>query len=347
MAADFGSRAAAVLDEAMRAGAFPGATAEAGSSDAPLWSHATGRHTYDPGARSVTTDTIYDLASLTKVIATTSATMRLVGRDALDLDAPAHTWMPEWRDGPFRDVRVHDLLEHASGLAAWAPLYREHPGPDSLRQAIAEMTPEYPPRTMSVYSDLGFMVLGIIIASAADASLDAQFDAFRAESALPPRLRYGAAGMTNVAPTEFDPWRGRVPHGEVHDENAAAFGRAAPQAGLFGAAADVGAFARLVLRTYREETALGTPALMTRFATRSTVPGSSRALGWDTMLPTSSCGAHMSARAIGHTGFTGTSLWIDPERDRYYVLLSNRVHPTRENQKIQGARRAFHDAFAN
>ncbi len=346
MAADSGTRAAALLDAAVLDGAFPGATAEMGTAAQPLWHHATGRHTYEPAAPPVTPDTIYDLASLTKVIATTSAAMRLDGSGALDLDAPASGWMPEWREGPFQTVRVRDLLEHASGLAAWAPLYLDHAGPEALRRAIAALPPAYPPRSKSIYSDLGFLVLGIVIASAGGAPLNAQFDAFREEAALPSRLRYGVAAA-DVAPTEFDPWRGRVPQGEVHDENAAAFGGAAPHAGLFGAAADVGAFGRLVLRTFTEPTPLGTPELMRRFATRSSVPGSSRALGWDTMLPTSSCGTRMSPRAIGHTGFTGTSLWIDRENDRYYVLLSNRVHPTRENQKIQAVRRAFHDAFGD
>jgi CubicO group peptidase (beta-lactamase class C family) len=150
--------------------------------------------------------------------------------------------------------------------------------------------------------------------------------------------------MQNVAPTEFDPWRGRLCAGEVHDENAFALGGVAAHAGLFGTARDVGAFGRVVLRTFREQTPLGTPALMSVFASRSDVPGSSRALGWDTMLPTSSCGMRMSADAIGHTGFTGTSLWIEPSRDRYYVLLTNRVHPTRQNAQIRGVRRAWHDA---
>ena len=347
MPAESRAPAAAVLDAAVADGAFPGATAEMGSSEQTLWHHATGRHTYEPAATPVTPSTIYDLASLTKVIATTSAAMRLAGRGALDLETPASRWVPEWPDGPFRDVRVRDLLEHASGLPAWAPIYQDHAGPDAMRRAIAAVPPAYPPRTQSIYSDLGFLLLGIVVADVGGAPLDRQFDAFRVEGALPSRLRYGVADGADVAPTEFDPWRGRVPRGEVHDENAAAFGGAAPHAGLFGAAADVGAFARLVLRTFTETTPLGTPEWMRIFATRSSVPGSSRALGWDTMLPTSSCGSRMSPRAIGHTGFTGTSLWIDPANDRYYVLLSNRVHPTRENQKIQQVRRDFHDAFGN
>lgn len=341
----------AVLADAVASGAFPGASAETGTSTGATWQHAAGALTYAPGATRVTPRTLYDLASLTKVIATTSLAMRLKRSGALDLDAPAHQWMPAWVEGPFSDVRVRDLLEHAAGLAAWLPLYEAFDSArlpatakDDVTGAIAALAPAYPPRAKSIYSDLGFIVLGHVIESAAGARIDAAFEAFRAEASLPEPLRYGAAAGHDVAPTEFDPWRGRLLTGEVHDENAFAMGGAAPHAGLFGTAADVGAFARLVLRTFGEETALGTPLLMAAFAARSRVPGSSRALGWDTMLTTSSCGGRMSAGAIGHTGFTGTSLWIDPVHDRYFVLLTNRVHPTRENKQIRDVRRAFHDA---
>ena len=124
-------------------------------------------------------------------------------------------------------------------------------------------------------------------------------------------------------------------------------GGVAAQAGLFGTAAAVGAFARLVLETFQRDTILGSPDLMRTFATRTRVPGSSRALGWDTMLPTSSCGTRMSRTAIGHTGFTGTSLWIDWERDLYVVLLTNRVHPTRANERLTALRPRVHDAIVD
>ena len=338
------ARAAAVLESAVKDGAFPGAVAEAGTSAGALWQGAAGRLTYEPESPHTRAETIYDLASLTKVISTTSIAMRLVRRGALDIEETVSTWLSEWRDGPFQDVRVRDLLEHSSGLAAWLPLFKDHTGRAALRGAIAALAPDYPPRSKSVYSDLGFILLGHVVESAGGRPLDSMFDELSAEAQLYAELTYTARGP-EVAPTEFDPWRGRVPVGEVHDENAAALGGVAPHAGLFGTAASVGSFARLVLRTFEEDTALGTPALMARFSSRSAVPDSSRALGWDTMLPTSSCGERMTAGAIGHTGFTGTSLWIDRTRDRYYVLLSNRVHPTRENNKIRQVRRDFHDAW--
>ena len=147
-----------------------------------------------------------------------------------------------------------------------------------------------------------------------------------------------------IAPTEFDPWRQRLLQGEVHDENAALLGGIAGHAGLFGTVQEVGAFARLVLSTFQQATLIGDPDTMLTFATKSAVPGSSRALGWDTMLPTSSCGKKFSARAIGHTGFTGTSLWVDPALDVYVVLLTNRVHPSRTNNRLQALRPLIHDA---
>jgi CubicO group peptidase (beta-lactamase class C family) len=154
-----------------------------------------------------------------------------------------------------------------------------------------------------------------------------------------------ALWRTRIAPTEDDSWRARVLVGEVHDENAWALGGVAGHAGLFGTAPAVGAFARHALQVLFGRTGIVARQTLETFVARdATVPGSSRALGWDTMLPTSSCGSRLSARAFGHTGFTGTSLWIDPERNLYVVLLTNRVYPTRTNDRIRQVRPAFHDA---
>lgn len=342
-----------VLEDAVTQRVFPGAAAEAGTSAERQCSCLAGHLSYEPGSPAVHHGTIYDLASLTKVIATTSIAMRLVGRGDLSLEARVSEWMPEWREGVYADVRVRDLLEHSAGLAGFLPLFKTHKGREEFRRAIAALPPEYPPLQGTIYSDLGFIVLGHVIESASGEGLDALYETFRVEAGLPETLAYRRVTQDfrpathDIAPTEFDAWRGRLTVGEVHDENAFALGGAAPHAGLFGTAADVGAFGRLVLKTFREETPLGTPDLMRTFARRSTVPGSSRALGWDTMMPTSSCGTRMTPQAIGHTGFTGTSLWIDPARDLYFVLLSNRVHPARDQNRvrIQNARRAFHDAL--
>ena len=181
-----------------------------------------------------------------------------------------------------------------------------------------------------MYSDPGFMLLGWVLESAGGASLDRQFDgSFCGDGHCAPALPAGRRSLRDrIAPTEFDPWRGRLICGEVHDENAAALGGVAAHAGLFGTAQAVGAFARLVLQTFTAASRLGSPVHDAIVCDRTGVPGSSRALGWDTALPTSSSGTRMRPTAIGHTGFTGTSLWIDWERDCYAVLLTNRVHPT-------------------
>jgi CubicO group peptidase (beta-lactamase class C family) len=178
------------------------------------------------------------------------------------------------------------------------------------------------------------------------AALDVQFDALRTQMQNPEELQFRPPGIwrPRIAPTRLSEWRSRILIGEVDDDNAWALGGAAGHAGLFGTAASVGAFARHTLQVLGGRTGAFQPDTLRVFVTRRDVAGSSRALGWDTMLPTSSCGTRMSPHAFGHTGFTGTSLWIDPDRDVYVVLLTNRVHPDGSNNAIQDVRRAVHDA---
>jgi CubicO group peptidase (beta-lactamase class C family) len=343
------SGAARLIDEAAAARAFPAASIEVGTGNRPIWQHAAGRLTYDDDAPATTPDTIFDLASLTKVIATTTLVMRLVGRRRLLLDTPIRQLVPGWTGADRAHVTVLDLLEHSAGLTAWWPLYKHGQTLVEFEHLIAELPLEYGPRTRSIYSDLGFILLGGIVAERGDAPLDAQCDALIGDTGLV--FRPGPALRPQVAPTELDAeWRGRLLVGEVHDENAWALGGVAGHAGLFGSAPAVGRFARLVLRSLRSSSGLAVPRLWTRFLRRSRVPGSSRALGWDTMVPTSSCGSLMSAAAVGHTGFTGTSLWIDPLRDLYVVLLTNRVHPRRpvdRRDALARLRPAVHDAVVS
>jgi CubicO group peptidase (beta-lactamase class C family) len=207
---------------------------------------------------------------------------------------------------------------------------------------------DYPPRSKMVYSDLGILLLGEILERVTGRDLEELartevLDPLGMDDAMyrpPDSLR------SRIAPTEVDSWRGRLVHGEVHDENAFGLGGVAPHAGLFSTARDLGAFAQMMLNggTYRGRRLLRpeTIALFTRRA--NLVPGSSRALGWDTPSKPSSAGELFSASSYGHTGFTGTSLWIDPERELFAILLTNRVHPTRENSKITALRPEFHDA---
>jgi len=343
------TRAEAVLEAARSAGAFSAVSAEIGGLPGPIWSYARGRLAFDPQSPAVTRETIFDLASLTKVLATTPIAADLVARGMLDLEMPLRDALPEWNSPDREAVTIRDLLEHCSGLPAYREYFKRLRGRSAYVAAIAAEPLEYPPRAKSVYSDLGFIVLGVALERRGGASLDRQFARWRDAARIAQPLDYcpPAEWVARTAMTEHDPWRGRVLQGEVHDENAAALGGVAAHAGLFGTAAAVGEAARWWLHRLRGEDDPGTgitAALARRFVQRSTVPGSSRALGWDTMLPTSSCGSRMSSRAIGHTGFTGTSLWIDPARELYFVLLTNRVHPTRRNEAINEVRRRFHDA---
>jgi CubicO group peptidase (beta-lactamase class C family) len=331
------SSAASIIDRAIAARAFPGATVEAGSADAVLWRGAFGRLTYSHDAPAVTEDTVYDLASLTKAIATTTRAMQAVEAGALALDSRVADRVGEWRGADRKAVTIADLLEHASGLTAYLPFFRDHRGRAEFERAIATLPLEYAPRTQSIYSDLGFMLLGFILA---DVGFSLDTDRVREDLTFNPPREW----KERSAPTELDLWRGRLLQGEVHDENAWVLGGVAGHAGLFGTTAAVGAFAREVMKGLGGVRTFADPRTFARFATKSTVPGSSRALGWDTMLPASSCGTRLSRRALGHTGFTGTSLWIDPEQDLYVVFLTNRVHPSRDNNGIQPVRRALHDA---
>ena len=343
-----------VVEAAIAAHTFPAAAVEAGGSAGVLWARSFGRLTFDADAPAALDDTIFDLASLTKPLATGSAAMEMVRTGALALDAPVFGFFDEWRGIEREAVTVRDLLEHASGLPA-----RLVDQPPATRREfehdISTIALEYPPRSRSIYSDLGFILLAFLLERIAGAALPSLFDPVLAPLRVappeylgfepPPPLR-GRCAPT--LPMDVDPRRGRRLAGEVHDNYAAALGGAAGHAGLFGTAAGVGAFARAFLRAARGlDGAPFSTALVPLFVARSGVPGSSRALAWDTMLPTSSCGTRMSAQAFGHVGYTGTSVWIDPARDRYFVLLTNRACGGGTLEEMRAARRAFHDALGD
>ena len=326
-----------VLEDAIRSRVFPGAVVEIGRTNGSLATVAKGAQTYAASAPRVDAHTIYDLASLTKVLATAPLIAGELASGRMRLNDRVRHWISAWTGDDRQIVTIQDLLEHASGLPGHRPYYQSRRGRASFEAAICEEPLAYLPRTQSIYSDPGFMLLGFAMHNAAGTPLDAQFDTWREhELGADVELRFnpGSAWRDRIAPTEDRP-DGEERRGTVHDENTEALGGVAAHAGLFGTAAAVGACARWWMRS---------PAL-TRFATKTRVPGSSRALAWDTMLPTSSCGTRLSPTAIGHTGFTGTSLWIDPAKDLYIAILSNRVHPTRHKEGIQEVRRALHDAI--
>lgn len=350
----------AIVEAAVGARAFPGGVLAVGRDGALVHLRAFGRLSYDPGAAEVATDTLYDLASLTKVVVTTTLSMILVDEGKLDLDARVHAFFPAF-SGPAKErVTVRHLLTHSGGLQWWAPLYKEVQGKTAYLGRIVAMDLAFDPGAKTVYSDLGIILLGDILERVSGTG----FEDLARQRVLQPlamkdsRYRPPASLLDRIAPTENDPWRGRVVRGEVHDENALALGGVAPHAGLFSTAPDLAHLAQALL----DGGSFGGRRIVSRatvelFTERAGIPVSSRALGWDT--PTdesgqrsstpgqpgySSAGSLFSARSFGHTGFTGTSMWMDPERELYVILLTNRVHPTRDNNKIRDTRAQVADA---
>ena len=342
--AEFGTARRILLEAVGQA--FPAAVVEVGRRDGVVWQEAFGRLNYEADAAETTLDSVFDLASLTKVIVTTTLAMMAADDRRLDVLDLVGRRLSEWRSADRAEVTVRDLLEHTSGLTAHLPFFRDHHGRQEFERAICTLPLEYLPRSQSIYSDLGFMLLGFILEDAAGSTLNTQFSslcAARGWGAL--GFRPDASRRARTAPTEVDAWRGRLLVGEVHDENTFALGGVAGHAGIFGTAREVGTFAQTMVGLLQGDESLVLSSTVAQFRVRSTVAGSSRALGWDTMLPTSSCGTQMSREAVGHTGYTGTSLWIDPAHDIYVVLLTNRVHPTRANDAILPVRPALHDAI--
>lgn len=321
--------------------AFPGAVVAVGRADTVLYLHAFGHLDYEHG-QAVTTETVYDLASLTKVVGLTTAMMQLVAEGRVALDTPAVHYVPAFRDS---SVTVRQLLTHSSGLPAWKPLFRQaHSRADMFALVDAEPL-ESPPGTRMVYSDLGAIVLTQIVEHVTGERLDRYLESrlFGPLGMTDTRYLPPASWLDRIAPTEVDTtWRHRLVRGEVHDENAAAMGGISGHAGLFSTAPDLAKFAQLML-TFGRTGARAHGRTGDRLVDSATIAAftqvqdpafSSRALGWDTPSKGSSAGDLLSPRAFGHTGFTGTSIWIDPEKDLFVILLTNRVYPTRENGQI-------------
>jgi beta-glucosidase-like glycosyl hydrolase/CubicO group peptidase (beta-lactamase class C family) len=327
---------------------FPGAVVAVGRASKLVHLKAYGQLSYGLGAPPVRVDTLYDLASLTKVLATTAVAMILVDKGELDLDRPVSAYLPLFRGGARDGVTVRQLLSHSSGLDWWAPLYETLRGSRAYVEAIERMELVYKPGSRSLYSDLGVILLGEILERVTGETLDRfvqrkVFDPVgMSETGYLPEKQL----WPRIAPTEEDAWRGRLLRGEVHDENAYAMGGVAPHAGLFGTAVDVARFAQMMLNGgVYDHKRIVRQATVQEFTRLAGVPGSTRALGWDTpSARSSSAGELFSRSSYGHTGFTGTSLWIDPERELFLVILTNRVHPTRASHGIADARAAIANA---
>ncbi len=337
-----------VLEDFVEQGAFPGGVVAVGHRGALVHLHPFGRFSYDEDAPAVEADTIYDLASLTKVVATTTMAMIMVDEGRLDIDKKVQDYLPLFQGPGKETVTVRHLLTHRSGIDWWAPLYEENRGPEDYLEKIQAMDLVYEPGTDYKYSDLGIILLGEILSRVSGQSLEE----FVTERVFEPLgmtdtlYRPAEDRLPRIAPTEFDDWRGRLIRGEVHDENAFALGGVAPHAGLFSTAGDLARFCQMLVNGgVFEHHRIVSRETVALFTSRAGEDDSMRALGWDTKSPEkSSAGSFFSPISFGHTGFTGTSIWVDPERDLFVILLTNRVHPTRENPLIRKARPAVADA---
>jgi CubicO group peptidase (beta-lactamase class C family) len=334
------------LERALSDSAFPGAYAVVGNRSGPLVQLGVGRLDWSESA-TPDENTLWDMASLTKVVALTSALMQLTETGKVDLDAPVQRYVAEFRGRNKERVTVRHLLTHSSGLPNWRPLFKEAASPEAARAlAVATELDTLPGVRMS-YSDLGAIILGVLVERVSGEPLD-QYTARHVFGPLGMRstqYRPPASVLGRVAPTEWDSWRQRKIRGEVHDENAFALGGVSGHAGLFSTGHDVTRFLRMYLNGGTLDGARVVSAeTIRRFTTVQDSLLSNRALGWETPNGTNSAGRLMRRPAFGHTGFTGTSIWVDPTRDVFIVLLTNRVNPTRQNLRISGVRTALADA---
>ena len=319
-----------MMDTAVADGVFPGAALLVSIRGQTAHVSFHGRRSLEPSGGPVDAATCFDLASLTKVLATTPLVLLSIQQRRLALDEPAHRILPGYAGGGRDAITVRMLLDHSSGL---------------------------PPGSRALYSDLGFILLDWILERVNGQPTDALFLAWLAgplslgslffvDLKSPEKAARARQGRVFAA-TERCPWRGRTLVGEVHDDNTYAMGGVSGQAGLFGTIRDVTAMAHAWLNGFLRNGGLFESHLVRRFWQRSEVPGSTRALGFDTPSPQASqAGGRFGPRTVGHLGFTGTSVWIDPDRELVVALLTNRVHPTRQNNAIKRFRPALHDRIA-
>ncbi len=342
----------ALLDRAAADRAFPGGVLAVGYRG-QMAVHAFGKPSYDAGDAAVTPETTYDAASLTKSVVTTTLAAMLAETGRLDLSAPVGRYLPEWATGPNPEwrarVTVRHLLTHTSGLPAHREYFKTaQTRRDVLARAMAE-TLEAEPAAKSVYSDIGFILLGEILERLTGRPLEqmARERIFAPLGMASTMFNPAAELRARIAPTENDSaLRKRVVRGEVHDENAWVMGGVSGHAGMFSTAGDLAVFCQMLLNggQYAHQRLLRR-ATIAQFTAADALSANTRTLGWNVPTAESSSGRYFSPRSFGHTGFTGTSIWVDPEKQLFVVLLTNRVHPTRQNDKIQQVRPALHDSI--
>lgn len=341
------ARPFALLQIAIAERVFPAASVAITHKGRLVASKAFGRFTYDPNASETAVDSIFDLASVTKVLATASMAMILYELGLLDLDMPVVGLVPEFAaDNPRNpEVSIRMLLAHSSGLPAYEKLFLEAKNRDQLLAAAFATQLTADPGSRTEYSDIGFIVLGVALERLAEEPIDSfcRREVFGPLGMLHTAFRPPAAWHDLIPPTADDrSFRHRIIQGEVHDENASGMGGVAAHAGLFATAGDLALFGNAILEGGRPVLRPETLAVFTR--RESSPSGTTRALGWDTPSSPSQTGKYFSARSFGHLGYTGTSLWIDPDRQLSVTLLTNRTWPDSANQAIKQLRPKFHDA---
>jgi CubicO group peptidase (beta-lactamase class C family) len=341
-----------ILEEAIATQAFPGCAVAVTLRGELVAYHASGRFTYDGGSSAVTTASIFDLASITKAVATTTMAMILYERGLLDLEAPVAAMVPEFvgngsnNDPRRRDISLRMLLAHSSGLPAYEKLYLLTKTRDELLAAALSVKLTAAPGARAEYSDIGFIILGVALERLADEPLDTfcQREIFGPLGMLHTAFNPPKSWRDQIVPTADDRiLRKRIIQAEVQDENASILGGVAGHAGLFATVEDVAIFAHAMLSGGRPVLRAETVELFTR---REASPEkTSRALGWDTPSAPSQSGKYYGPRSYGHLGYTGTSLWIDPDRQLSITLLTNRTWPDCRNQAIKQVRPRFYDAI--
>jgi CubicO group peptidase (beta-lactamase class C family) len=346
MSEDLNRTLDSIITHALADGAAPGATLAVGRYSRLVHLKGYGRLDTAVASAPVDVNTIYDMASLTKVIATTTTAMILEEQGQLDLNRTIASYLPGFNAPDKAPITLRMALAHRGGLEAFAPLFRTFRGREQYLEQINTRPLKGAPGDTTIYSDWEMILTQLVLETVTGMQLDqlAAERVFRPLGMTSTVFNPDSSLKPRIAPTEIDTTRGGLVWGRVHDENADAMGGVAGHAGLFYTVGDVAIFAQMLLNGGEYNgVRIVSPPTIARW-TAPQVRGSSRALGWDTPSAMSSAGRYFSPRSFGHTGFTGTSMWIDPTRDLFVILLTNRVNPTRENTKVFALRRAIADA---